>query len=76
MTQRLYRITVLMTALVWLQAGMRLSHVAMIRDARGTPEPSELLLLALLVIWGAAGVVVLWRQPGAGNRLESNVPDA
>lgn len=76
MTQRLYRICLVTTALVWLQVGMRLDHAATIKDTGGTPEVSELLLLAMLTIWGAAGIVALWKHPAAGQRFESKMPAA
>ena len=69
MTQRLYRIILVTTALVWLQTGMRLNHAAGIRDAGGAPELSEWLALVLLAIVGMTGVVVLWQHPAARRRV-------
>jgi hypothetical protein len=76
MTQRLYRIILVTTVLAWLQVGMRLSHLASIKDAGGTPEMSEWLALVLLAILGAAGIVVLWQQPAARTPVESRMPAA
>lgn len=76
MTQRLYRTVLVTTALVWLEAGMRLSHVATVKGAGGTPELSEWLALVLVAILGTVGVMVLWQHPATRTQVESHVPAA
>lgn len=76
MTPRLYRIILVTSALVWLQVGMHLSHVATIKDRGGTPDASESFVLILLAVWGLLGVVVLWQHPATGPQFGSHAPAA
>lgn len=74
MTLRLYHAILVTTALVWLQVGMRLSHVTTVKDVHGTPALSEWLALVLLAIVGTAGVIALWQHPTARTQGASNGP--
>lgn len=55
---------------------MRLSHVATVKGAGGTPELSEWLALVLVAILGTVGVMVLWQHPATRTQVESHVPAA
>lgn len=63
MTPRGHRLTLLLTAIAWFQAGMRVNRAFAVHDAGGTVESGEWIFIGAMVVWGVLGVVALWQRP-------------
>ncbi len=59
MSKRFYQLVILLGALTWLSAGMRLNQVLTTLDAGGSPEANDWAVLIGTAVTGIASVLAL-----------------
>jgi cytochrome c oxidase assembly factor CtaG len=67
MSERSYRVTVLVSALVWFLLGMHSPVLHQFTHHNRTPDTTVLVVIAVLAILGIVCVLALWRAPRFGG---------